>query len=235
MITNERASSLLKKEKYNFYDLVEIMEILRGVGGCPWDAEQTHESIRKNFIEETYEVIEAIDAKDTKLLQEELGDVMLQVVFHAQMEKEAGSFDIDDVANEVCAKLIHRHPHVFGDGDADTPDKVLKAWETIKNQEKSRVTLYEKLKSIPPMTPALMRAQKVSTKSGKYKNCEGSQEIADQILAEAQYIADQNNEDLEKNVGNLLFLITALCGKEEIDAEKALFDKTNTFIEEYKS
>lgn len=233
MIRNEKAAALMKKEKYDFYDLVVIMELLRGEGGCPWDAEQTHESIRKNFIEETYEVVEAIDAKDTKLLREELGDVMLQVVFHTQMEKEAGAFDIDDVANDVCAKLIHRHPHVFGEVDADTSDEVLKNWEAIKNQEKSRVTLYEKLKSIPPMTPALMRSQKVSTKSGKYKE-EDATGIIKEIAKEAQALSE-NEGKLEEKIGNLLFLITALCGKEDIDAEKTLFDKTNAFIDNFKS
>ena len=232
MISNEKAYSLAQKERYDFADLVQIMEILRGEGGCPWDAEQTHESIRKNFIEETYEVVEAIDAKDTKLLREELGDVMLQVVFHAQMEKEKGTFDINDVANDICAKLIHRHPHVFGDGDADTSEKVLKAWESIKNQEKSRVTLYEKLNSIPPMTPALMRAQKVSEKSGRYKESIDLSDIAQSIAEQASLLKDGVSEE---NIGNLLFLITALCGKAGLDAEKILFDQTNSFIEEYKN
>ena len=232
MINNEKAAALMQKEKYDFCDLVLIMELLRGEGGCPWDAEQTHESIRKNFIEETYEVVEAIDAKDTKLLREELGDVMLQVVFHAQIEKEAGSFDINDVANDICAKLIHRHPHVFGESQADTSEKVLKAWETIKNEEKSRVTLYEKLKSIPPMTPALMRAQKVSEKSGKYKEI-SSEALVEQIAKEAQELSCQKTEDLSNKIGNLLFLISALSSKQEIDAEKSLFDKTNNFIEDF--
>ncbi len=103
------------KEKYDFYDLMRIMKALRGEGGCPWDAEQTHESIKKDFIEETYEVIEAINKNDKELLKEELGDVMLQVVFHAAMEEEQGVFNFDDVADGVCKKLIERHPHVFGD------------------------------------------------------------------------------------------------------------------------
>ena len=102
------------KEKYGFDDLVKIMRVLRGPGGCPWDAEQTHASIRKNFIEETYEAIEAIDAQDPVLLQEELGDVLLQVIYHAAMEEEQGNFSIDDVCDGVCKKLVIRHPHIFG-------------------------------------------------------------------------------------------------------------------------
>ena len=135
MMTNKNVEVILSKKNYKFDDLCLIMEILRGEGGCPWDTEQTHESIRKNLIEETYEVIEAIDTKNTALLREELGDVMLQVVFHTQMEKEIGSFDIDDVANDVCVKLIHRHPHIFGDVKVDTAAEVLSNWEEIKNIE----------------------------------------------------------------------------------------------------
>lgn len=232
MLKNQKAAELAKKERYVFDDLIEIMKVLRGKDGCPWDAEQTHESIRKNFIEETYEVIEAIDAKDTKLLREELGDVLLQVVFHAEMESEAGSFDINDVANDICKKLVHRHPHVFGEGDADTSEKVLKAWESIKNEEKSRSTVYDKIKSIPPMTPALMRAQKVAGKSGKYKD-ETTETIIRQMLFELDNIS-KSLKNHDENVGNLLFLTTALCEKEGIDAEKSLFDKTNNFIEDCK-
>ena len=115
MEKSAKIEALLNAERYTFEDLVDIVEILRAPGGCPWDREQTHASIRKDFIEETYEVIEAIDKDDKALLREELGDVMLQVVFHAQIERETGEFDINDVANDICAKLIHRHPHVFGD------------------------------------------------------------------------------------------------------------------------
>ena len=112
--TERRAdiAALMEKKSYNFYDLVKIMELLRSEGGCSWDREQTHKSIRNNFIEETYEVIEAIDTDDKKLLREELGDVLLQVVFHTRMEEEIGVFNIDDVSNDICVKLIHRHPQL---------------------------------------------------------------------------------------------------------------------------
>ncbi|MDY4812540.1 MAG: MazG nucleotide pyrophosphohydrolase domain-containing protein, partial [Ruminococcus sp.] len=114
-----------EKPKYGFQDLIEIMKMLRAPGGCPWDREQTHKSIRQNFIEETYEVIEAIDTEDRELLKEELGDVLLQVVFHSEMESEKGSFDINDVCDGICKKLIVRHPHIFSDVKADTTDEVL--------------------------------------------------------------------------------------------------------------
>lgn len=229
MLKNAKVDELLAKERYGFYDLCTVLELLRGEGGCPWDAEQTHESIRKNFIEETYEVIEAIDNKDAELLREELGDVMLQVVFHTQMEKERGAFDIDDVANDVCVKLIHRHPHIFGDVVASTTDQVLDNWEAIKNVEKSRETLYDKLNSVPPMTPALMRASKVAKKSGEYKERD-VQDIADgaaKMLSSAETLT-------ENDLGSLLFEVSALASRLGIDPEEALFKTTNAFIERYK-
>lgn len=233
MTNNPNVQKLLKKENYNFYDLCLIMEILRGEGGCPWDAEQTHESIRKNFIEETYEVIEAIDNNDTKLLREELGDVMLQVVFHTQMENELGNFNIDDVSNDVCKKLIHRHPHIFGEVTAKTADEVLSNWETIKNVEKSRETTYDKLNSIPPMMPSLMRAQKVAKKSGEYKELSNTE-----IISNAQNLLNSlsvNAEAIDEQViAELLFTLSALSSKLDIDAEKALYTKTNLFIAKYK-
>ena len=128
----------VNKEKYTFEDLVKIMELLRAPDGCPWDREQDHKSIRKNFIEETYEVCEAIDTEDRELLCEELGDVLLQVVFHARISEEYGEFTIDEVIKGVCEKLVHRHPHIFSDIVADTSDEVLKNWEAIKKEEKGR-------------------------------------------------------------------------------------------------
>ena len=233
MIKNEKVEKILAKTKYDFYDLCLIMEILRGENGCPWDTEQTHESIRKNFIEETYEVIEAIDTKDTALLREELGDVLLQVVFHSQMERECGTFDIDDVANDVCTKLVHRHPHIFGDVTANTSDEVLTNWEAIKNKEKSRETTFDKLNSIPPMTPALMRASKVSKKSGVYKNID----ILD-LISDSKSIMDEMSNNVsaitQSDLGQLLFLISTIASRFDIDAEEALFKKTNQFINEFK-
>lgn len=235
MIKSEKAKEIVKKEKYDFNDLVEIMQLLRGEGGCPWDAEQTHESIRTAFIEETYEVIEAIDNRDVKLLKEELGDVMLQVVFHAQIEAESKTFNINDVVDGICKKLVNRHPHVFGDLVAENSDEVLREWDAIKSKEKNRNTIYEKLKSVPPMTPALIRAEKISSKSEAYKdltsNC-----ISDMIKDELKKsdIYDSNSKGFEDHIGKALFLMCVLCGKKNTDAEKALFNVTQNFIEKYK-
>ena len=173
MVTDSRKSveelkaELVSKSEYGFDDLVEVMIVLRSEIGCPWDREQTHESIRNDFIEETYEVIEAIDTSDPVLLREELGDVMLQIIFHSRISEEKGGFNAYDVCSDICKKLIHRHPHVFGEIDVKPTNgtEVLDVWNKIKSDEKQRITVTDKLKAIPPMLPALMRAQKVGKKA----------------------------------------------------------------------
>ena len=155
------------KDKYDFNDLVEITHILRSPGGCPWDREQTHESIRRDFIEETYEVIEAINKQSPEMLCEELGDVLLQVTLHAEMETEKGVFDINDVADGVCKKLIERHPHVFGEVTVSGTGEVLTNWDAIKKNSKNQKTQTDSMLSIPREFPALMRADKVQNKAHK--------------------------------------------------------------------
>lgn len=155
------------KETYSIEDLLAIMRILRGENGCPWDREQTHQSIRNNFIEETYEAVEAIDNSDPVLLEEELGDVLLQVVYHAEMEREAGRFSFEDVADGICQKLIQRHPHIFGDVVAGTTDEVLDNWDEIKKKTKGQTTYTDTLKSVPKVFPSLMRAAKVQKRAAK--------------------------------------------------------------------
>ena len=157
---------LEKTDPYTFEDLVTVVELLRSEGGCPWDMEQTHKSIRNDFIEETYEVVEAIDTDDSTLLREELGDLLFQVLFHAQIEAEVDTFSIDNVIDEIAKKMIHRHPHVFGTVEVANSGEVLSNWEKIKTDEKQRNTLVDKLRAIPPMMPALMRASKVGKKAG---------------------------------------------------------------------
>ena len=156
-----------QKEQYKFEDLLRIMEILRSPDGCMWDREQDHHSIRRNFIEETYEVIEAIDNEDAALLKEELGDVLLQVVFHAQMEKEKGVFDINDVADGICKKLIYRHPHVFGNTEVSSTGEILDNWEALKKTEKNEQTASDELKRVARSLPGLIRADKVQKKAAK--------------------------------------------------------------------
>ncbi len=156
---------LAAKETYTFDDLRDVMALLRSEGGCPWDLEQTHQSIRACMIEEAYEVVEAIDTENPVLLREELGVVLFQVMFHSRVEEEQGRFCVEDVVSDICAKMIHRHPHVFGSVETDSSEEVLRRWEEIKTEEKQRTTLSSRLRAVPPMLPALMRASKIVKKA----------------------------------------------------------------------
>lgn len=154
-----------RKDRYDINDLRDIMSILRSPQGCPWDREQIHKSIRNDFIEEVYEAIEAIDLEDTELLKEELGDVLLQIIFHCRIEEEKSCFDFDDICDELCKKLIIRHPHVFGDITVSDSGEVLKNWDSIKKETKGQTSYTETLTSVAKSLPALMRAQKVGKRA----------------------------------------------------------------------
>lgn len=237
MTAEKKIEMLLSKDKYSFEDLVTLVEVLRSDVGCPWDREQTHKSIRKDLIEETYEVVEAIDTEDPSLLREELGDLMLQVVFHAGIETEEGRFTIDDVSNDICVKLIHRHPHVFGDVIAENTDKVLSNWEVIKSEEKSRNTVTDKLRAIPVMLPALMRAEKVGKKA-KCFDFSDVDEVLDKVSEELVELSDaiysENKKDIVEEVGDLLLSVTSLCRKLGVEPEVALNRATDKFIDRFE-
>lgn len=182
----QRAAALLAKTEYGLTDLAEIVTLLRSERGCPWDKVQTHETIRRDFLEETYEVLEAIDCASPEMLREELGDVLLQVFFHTDIERERGTFTLDDVADEVCKKLILRHPHVFGDVKADTVDKVLSNWDAIKKDEKQQETFTDTLKSVPKVFPSAMRAQKLGKRASRagieLASADDANELAKQLI-----------------------------------------------------
>ena len=229
---------ILEKNKYDFYDLVEIVKILRGEGGCPWDREQTHKTIRDDLIEETYEVIEAIDTEDPELLREELGDGLLQIVFHAGIETDEGRFNIDDVADEICKKMIYRHPHVFADTVADTSEEVLKNWEALKSDEKQRVTVTDKLRAIPVQLPALMRASKVGKKAScfDFPDVESIMAKVKEELCELEEAVDNASADeIYEEAGDLLLSVTSLCRKLGVNAERALNDATDKFINRFEA
>ena len=154
-----------KKDCYTIDDLIEIVAILRSKDGCPWDKEQTHTSIRMDFIEEVYEAVEAIDLQDPVLLREELGDVLLQVIFHCQIEREQQAFSFDEVCNDICQKLIVRHPHVFDTVTVSGTGEVLKNWDAIKKETKGQKTFTDTLESVAKSLPALMRAQKLGQRA----------------------------------------------------------------------
>ncbi len=222
---------LAAQKRYDFSDLCDIVRILRAPGGCPWDREQDHHSIRRGMIEECYEVVEAIDREDAELLREELGDVLLQLVFHAGIEEDVGRFDIHDVANDECVKMIHRHPHVFGTAHAESSAQVLDNWESIKKEEKHRYTLEEQLAAIPPVLPALMRASKVQKKAGEAGATMTAAEAQVQI-AECTAALSQATETEEKSalIGRILFCTVALSRAADTDAEEALTRETERFM-----
>ncbi len=226
------------KDRYTVSDLVRIVAILRAPGGCPWDIEQTHESIRRDFIEETYEAIEAIDKKSPAMLREELGDVLLQVVFHAQIERENGTFDFDDVADEICKKLIVRHPHVFGDVKAETSDEVLKNWDVIKMETKHQKTTTESILSVPREFPALMRAQKIQKKAAKvgfdWADVSGALDKIPEETAEVkEAVASGDHDRMLDELGDLLFSVVNVCRFAHVDAEEALTHTSDKFTDRF--
>ncbi len=224
------------KENYTFEDLLHIMEILRAPGGCMWDREQDHHSIRRNFIEETYEAIEAIDNDDAVLLQEELGDVLLQVVFHAQMEKEKGVFDIQDVADGICKKLIFRHPHIFGDTKVKSTEEILGNWEDLKKTEKHQQTAADGLESVARSLPALIRADKVLKKASKagfdWENVSSALAKAHEELAEVECAFDGDG-NLADEIGDLFFAAVHLARFAGVEPEQALERATDKFIQRF--
>lgn len=237
MNRSEKISFLNEKKEYDFDDLCMIMELLRGEGGCPWDMEQTHASIRRDLIEETYEVVEAIDINDPYLLREELGDLLLQVVFHARIEEEQGTFHMSDVLTEICTKLIHRHPHIFGDVVAETSEKVLSNWDIIKNEEKQRETVTSRLRSVPPSLPALMKAAKVGKRASCFDFPDARSaflkidEERDEI---AEILDSYDKEKLEEEIGDLLFSVANFARKCGIDGELALNKATKKFVDRFE-
>ena len=227
------------KERYDINDLLKIIQMLRDpVDGCPWDKVQTHQTIRKNFIEETYEAIEAIDLDDKELMQEELGDVLMQIMLHSQFEAEENVFDFGDVVNGTAQKLVLRHPHIFAGFDNKTVDGVLQKWEEIKQQEKGQKTVTETLEAVPKSFPALMYAQKIQkrAKAGGLITLQ-----AEDAIGQAQDILDdvkaalQQGEDVSQLVGKLLFTAVSLAGATKNDAEEVLAFENAKMLEKYKN
>ncbi len=223
------------KERYTLDDLVEIVSLLRCEDGCPWDKEQTHSSIRMDLIEETYEVIDAIDQDDPEMLREELGDLLLQVVFHTQIERESDRFTMEDVCTDICQKLITRHPHVFSTVQADTTEEVLKNWDAIKEKSKNQTTRTETLRAVPKTLPALMRAQKTFKRAAKenphFWNHLASMMIMKECWQELERaICFSEKEKMEQALGNLMFCCAGLCHLLDLQAEQALTDTTERFV-----
>lgn len=224
------------KENYGFADLVGIIALLRSPGGCSWDKEQTHQSIRRNFIEETYEVCEAIDEDDPEHLCEELGDVLTQVVFHADIEREAGRFDIDGVCDAICKKLILRHPHVFGDAKVSGTDEVLANWDEIKKREKGHDSVSDSMQSVAKSLPALWRAEKVQGKAAKvgfdHTDITGALLKLDEESAELRE-AVACGQGVEEELGDVLFTAVNISRFIGADPETVLTAATDKFIRRF--
>lgn len=228
-----------RKENYDIYDLIKIMEYLRSEDGCPWDREQSHESIRSNVIEEAYEVADAIDSGSREMLVEELGDLLLQVVFHARMDEEAGGFNFDDVCDGICKKLVYRHPHVFGDVNADTSDQVLKNWDALKKTEKKQESFTDTMNSVPKAFPALMRSQKVQKRAARAGfDFDNKSDVYDKVAEEMVELSDADaigdNKKVFEEYGDLLFSVVNLARFLNIDAEEALAASTDKFIARFE-
>ncbi|NJD01060.1 MAG: nucleoside triphosphate pyrophosphohydrolase [Ruminiclostridium sp.] len=226
------------KDKYDLKDLLDIMTLLRSADGCPWDREQTHDSLKRYMIEETYEVLEQIDKKDSGKLCDELGDLLLQVVFHAQLSKENGEFDMDDVITGICRKLISRHTHVFGEAKADTSEKVLENWEEIKKKEKGIESHTGVLKDVPSNLPALMRSFKVQQKAARVGfDWDKIDDVIAKVDEEIQELKDvyksNNMERITDEMGDALFALVNLSRFLKIQPELALTGTTNKFIKRF--
>ncbi len=230
--TDELKNKLKTEKTHDFNSLRELVEVLRSEGGCPWDREQTHASIRADLIEETYEVIEAIDNSDPMLLQEELGDVMFQVMFHSRIEEEEKRFTIEEVVNDICEKMIVRHPHVFGTIEVSGTGEVLDNWDKIKKEEKSRKTARESMQAVPKQLPTLMRVQKIAKKARKNNYNFGTDgDLTAKLQSLTASLANAASDDEKQSILNDIIFYSAVMSK--TDTEKAVSERTDDFIRNY--
>ena len=223
----------LCKESYDLRDFAALITFLRSPDGCPWDQVQTHESIRRNFLEETYEVCEAIDAGDTAHLKEELGDVLMQVLFHTDIEREAGHFDIDDVADAACKKLVYRHPHVFRRDEPDAPD-----WDTIKQRERAQTTTAEAMDSVARSLPALWRCEKIQAKAARtgfeWPDADAAlDKVAEETQELREAVASGDADAVTEELGDLLFAAVKVARFAGIDPEQAAHAACEKFIRRF--
>ncbi len=226
------------KDFYDVKDLEEIVRLLRAPGGCPWDAEQTHQSIRRNFIEEVYEAVEAIDEGNVAHMKEELGDVLLQVLFHARMEEEEGNFNLDSVADGICKKLIFRHPHVFAKVNVSGTEEVLSNWEDLKRQEKGQSTHGDALEAVAKNLPALWRAEKVQKKAKKsgfdWPDVSGALDKLSEEVDELK-VAVAEGSNIDEELGDVLFSAVNVARFVHADPEESLNGATVKFIKRFQA
>ena len=230
--SKEVIKELLSKNNYNFDDLCNLVSVLRSEEGCPWDREQTNKSIRNCIIDETYEFIEGLDTDDDKLMCEELGDVLFQVVFHSDIKQDDNVFDIGNVIDGICKKMILRHPHVFGTVNVADSAEVLVNWENIKNDEKQRKTPLEQLQSVSKALPSLMRAQKLQSKAAKNNLIEKAS--FDTAIEEAEKALELLKKSKDsQDLGKLLFSISRISDSLDKEAEEILYIENERFIRKF--
>lgn len=227
------------RKKFFMPDLVQVMKALRSQDGCPWDREQTHESLRRYLIEEAYEVIEAIDENDLFHLEEELGDLLLQVVFHAEIASENGYFDINDVITQIYEKMIRRHPHVFADVEAENADEVLVNWEAIKKEEKAEETVNDSMLNIAKSFPPILRAEKLQKKMAKvgfdWPDVSGAMnKVAEELEELKEAMAEKNQEACLKELGDVLFAVVNVARILKVDPSEALSDTNDKVIKRFR-
>lgn len=227
------------QNRYDIDDLIDIMTILRSENGCPWDREQNHRTLRKYLLEECYEVIDAIEQNSDEKILEELGDVLLQVVFHSQIAKERGAFDFSDIVNSECRKMILRHPHIFGDENIKTSGGVLKRWEEIKKQEKGIVSHTDMLKEVPRYMPALMRGYKVQEKAAKvgfdWDRVEDALSKVHEELDELKEVyKESNKERISEELGDLIFAAVNVARFLDVEPENAVHKTIEKFIKRFE-
>jgi tetrapyrrole methylase family protein/MazG family protein len=221
----------------NFQKLVDIMTLLRSKDGCPWDKVQTSESIKPYLIEETYEVIEAIDEKDPVKMKEELGDLLLQVVFHAQIAKDRGEFDINDVIDKISDKMVSRHPHVFGDAKFETPEEVTKQWQDRKREEGKLKD--SALEGVPKELPSLLRAHRLQSRAAKvgfdWAKVEDVFEKLDEELEEfKEALEKKDKKEIEDELGDIFFVLVNISRFVGVNAEEALRKTISKFISRFR-
>ena len=226
-----------QKPSYDVADLVEIVRILRSPGGCPWDREQDHKSIRRDLLEEAYEVAEAIDEESAEHLKEELGDLLLQVVMHTRMEEEAGRTNLSAVADGICKKLIYRHPHVFGDVTVSGTGQVLANWEELKKKEKHQETVADSVDAVARSLPGLWRAEKIQKKAAKvgfdWDSVDGAMDKLREETDELQ-TAIREGGNVAEELGDLLFAAVNVARFVKVDPEMAMTAACDKFARRFR-
>ena len=230
--------NFVRKPQYGYEDLLEIIRLLRSEDGCPWDKAQTHQSIRRGLLEEAYEAAEAIDNDDPVLLKEELGDVLMQVVFHADIESDAGRFTIDDVCDGVVKKLLFRHPHVFGSEHEDSPESVLVSWDKLKRQEKGQKTVADSMDSVARSLPGLWRAEKLQNKAAsagfEWPDVQGALDKLEEEVAELRRAVEEGG-DVPEELGDVLFAAVKVGRFCACDPEDAVNSTCEKFIRRFRA